>query len=125
MTWARHKSEGLCHITGIRCYSFHYPKESPYDIRVQLAQWVQRRCLKILSQGRQIHWYTISSPRGIGPGEVIINKMSKVQIYFTVEVLISIEIKAVNAVQEFDFLNIIFQFYQRNHYALLAPTPFM
>ena len=30
----------------------------------------------MLSQGRQIHWYTISSPRGIGPGEVIINMMS-------------------------------------------------
>ena len=55
-----------------------HPKESPYGIWVQLAQWFQRRrCLKMLTDdgrttdgrrtddGRRSHWYTNSSPRSL------------------------------------------------------------
>ena len=47
--------------------SFIRPKESPYEISVQLADWFQRRrCLKMLTvDGRRSHWYTISSPRSL------------------------------------------------------------
>ena len=54
---------------------FPRPKESPYEILVQLAQWFQRRrCLKMLTDGqtmdgrtdgRRSHWYTISSPMSL------------------------------------------------------------
>ena len=44
--------------------SFPHPKESLYEIWVQLAQWFQRRrCLKMLTDGHRSHWYTKSSPR--------------------------------------------------------------
>ena len=49
--------------------SFPHPKESPYEIWVQLAQWFHRRgCLKMLTDdeaGRWSHWYTNSSPRSL------------------------------------------------------------
>ena len=36
----------------VQLAKFPHPKESPYEIWVQLAKWFQRRCLKMLTDGR-------------------------------------------------------------------------
>ena len=56
---------------------FSCPKESPYEIWVQLAQWFQRkRCLKMLTDdGRTDAGVTgilLAHPWAFGPGELII-----------------------------------------------------
>ena len=77
--WKRIFLKGFYHIwawwPSWSCDHNHFeqtiPKDSPYEIRVQLAQWFQRRrCLKMLTDGRtdhgrQSHWYTNSSPRSL------------------------------------------------------------
>ena len=84
--WRRRFLKGFYHIWAWRpswkCDQDHLnkllfprPKESPYEIWVQLAQWFQRRrCLKMLTDGRrtdgrtdgqQSDWYTISSPMSL------------------------------------------------------------
>ena len=38
-------------------HSFPHPKESPYEIKVQLAQWLQRRYLQmLLADRRRSYW---------------------------------------------------------------------
>ena len=75
--WRRRFLKGFYHIWAWRpswsCdqdslnkLSFPHPKESPYEIWAQLAQWFQRRrSLKMLTDGRQSHWYTNSSPQSL------------------------------------------------------------
>ena len=48
-------------------FSFPHPVEAPYEIWLQLAQWLQRRrCFKMLTcDGRRRHAYTISSPMSL------------------------------------------------------------
>ena len=62
--------EKIFTIYGHGCYYGHvistiWTNFNSPEIWAQLAQWFQRRCLKMLMDGRWSHWYTIISPMSL------------------------------------------------------------